>query len=108
MKLANVHNRLSLFSCVSQEHESADGEDSSLRVLLAEDGPLGKCADLIRGNLRSGLSDQTQRIESSQTAGQSKKSRTAGTRAGDGCKTRMHANFQCVQNKAIDKIKFER
>jgi hypothetical protein len=64
MKSANVHNRLSLFSCVSQEHESADGEDSRLRVLLAEDGPLGKCADLIRGNLRSGLSTQTQRIES--------------------------------------------
>lgn len=29
---------------------NAGGEDSSLRVLWSEDEPLGKCADLIRGN----------------------------------------------------------
>lgn len=30
--------------------ENVDSEDSSLRVLRSEDEPLGKCADLIRGN----------------------------------------------------------
>lgn len=29
---------------------NAGGEDSSVRVLRSEDEPLGKCADLIRGN----------------------------------------------------------
>ena len=73
----------------------------------AEDGPLEKCADLIRGNRGLGSAESAlDHGAECRTGRKSKNRRPSATIAERGCKTRTQTCS--VFSKAIDKIKLER